>query len=551
MNKIIIPLALLTLICQGYCGLENAECSKYYEFQTGLLFKELMTDKATYYPGEEATISYILLSQMKAPIVEGTVRVQVFYVDKSDGDQIIDEYFAAKDINMMQGDAVRQRSFWKVPKTAKAGTYLVKTYFIVGDYFNLAGISVLPYGPPGIPGDVTSFNVSNTEEYSRVYLSKKDTTVNDAPYEFARPAEIHESGDFSIKTRIVNEGPAKRVTFKANVYEWADLVEKPLKEYVMEKEIDLPANGSHEVSYNISGLDPSAYEIRLSAESEDVKSLMKLRLPVTGVKGRFIYTGIDKFPLSKDQEVKIFACYSGSTDYGTNFNGTIKVQILDAQGNILYDEISNPMEIRSTPPQGKDTLFKSPKDLNQLTLKAEMYDDKNNLQDSVTMTYDNSRFPGVRGILNLTIAKKTFSPDEDMTYTITYTDSKGIPLRGKMVTYLTDLKGKILDTTSSVDVNGQYSGKFNYPGGIGVYKITARETLHDLMAETILTVSDTPETTIAPATLKESEETKTTMEITPYEEEAPKKDNNQMIAAGILFIAAIAILLFIERRKKK
>jgi hypothetical protein len=70
-------------------GMEDTDCFKYYEFQKGLLFKDLMTEKNSYSPGEVVDISYMLMAQMKAPIAQGKVDMQIFYNDPSDGEQML------------------------------------------------------------------------------------------------------------------------------------------------------------------------------------------------------------------------------------------------------------------------------------------------------------------------------------------------------------------------------------------------------------------------------------------------------------------------------
>jgi hypothetical protein len=543
-NKTLLYIFLI-FSAQTAMGMEDTDCFKYYEFQKGLLFKDLITDKTSYVPGEEMTISCKLTSEMKAPIVQGSVRVQVFYNDPKEGEQIIDEFLATNDVYMMNGDTLDQRYAWSIPKNAKDGKYTIKTYFIVGDYFNLAGISVLPYGPPGVPGELTTFSVNGTVTPSRIYLSKEATSVNGEPYEFAAPAKIHENGSLNIKTRLINEGPAKKANIKINIYEWADLVEKPLNQYAMEKTIDLEADGSQDLDYSVSGLTPAAYEIRLTAESADEKSIMKLRLPVAGVKGRFIYLGLDRFPLAKDVPATIFACYSQSADLSTSFNGSIKIEVLDEQGNLLYNVDSGPIEILSTPPQGKNTSFTAGKDLKKITLKASMYDENNTLQDVVSMDYDYSKFASVQGNLSVSTEKKAYALGEDVTYAVLFSDSAGSPLSGKFLAYFTDEKDKVIGIAAEKQTNGTYADKFIAPNTEGIYKISVRELTKDVRAEALIEVKAASST--EPTTTVYDSPTTTIAELQQQSEE-PAGPNYLAIGAAAAVI--IMVLVMIGRRKK-
>ena len=273
---------------------------------------------------------------------------------------------------------------------------------------------------------------------------------------------------------------------------------------------------------------------------------MKLRLPVSGVKGRFVYLGLDKFPLTKGEPTTIFACYSQSADYGTTFNGTITLVVLDEQGNQIYKEDSNTFEIKSTPPQGKTATFVPDKDTTNLVLKATMYDDKNNLQDTVMIPYDYSKFTGTKANLTIDTPKKTYMPGDTIAYSVSYADEKNRPLNGKILVYFSGPNGKLLETTPDIEIAGKYSGNYKIPDKEGIYSITARETAKDIK-ETIeinVTMQTLPTQTTEPAT----EET-TTTEITQTQPQGPQQMNTIIwAAAGLILVILIALSI---RRKKK
>ncbi len=552
MNKIsqvFLASALLFLSQMAAATLEDTDCFSYYQFQTGLLFKDLSTEKNTYFPGDDVTVFYSPYSQMDAPIVQGSVRIQIFYNDPNEGEQMIDEFWAARDINLFKGTIIKNDKFkWTLPENAKPGTYTIKAYFIVGEAFNLAGLSILPYGPPGVPGDLTTFEVIDGTSTSRIYFSKNSTTVNGEVYEFAAPAAILENGNITVKTKLVNEGPAKTVNLTMNVYEWADLSGEPLAGKTVEKTVDLPENGTQDVTYDVSGLTPATYEIVFSAESGDEKSLLKLRTPVSGEKGRFIYLGIDKFPLSKDDNVTLFACYSGSADYSTAFNGTLNVEVTDESGNVVFKDSTGPFEVITTPPQAKKDSFKPGEDLSKLTIKATLYDDKNVLQDSVSLDYDYSKFKDIAANLAITIPKNSFQPGEKIPYTITYKDDKGIPLDGKIEVYLTNEKNKIVDLASDVEMSGEYNGTFD-PQEAGEYIMTAREINQDTKAEEAINVSEEATPTTSP------EEVATTMteETQPPEttEEPTQPQSTSWLIIGVAVILIAAAIIIKTRRSGK
>jgi len=403
MKKNILKTAIfLVLLAQIALALDDIDCFKYYEYGTGVVFRELMTDQASYAPGESVIITYSTLSQMSAPITEGAVRMDVFYNDPSDGEQIIDEFYAAEDINLMKGSQANKRAVWDVPIGARNGNYTIKTYFVVGKYFNLAGLTGAPYGAPA---EVVNFVVKGSASPDTLYWSKKDTTVNGEAYDFSAQPKVYD-GTISLKTKLVNIGEAKEVKVTIQSYVWDDLKDNPLSQYTQEKTVTLQANGFQDVSYELSGLEAATYEIKLSAQTDASKALMKVRAPVGGAKGMILYLGLGKFPLAKDDETTAFACYSTGSDYSTSFAGNLKLEVLDEKGNVITQDTGS-VNLVPTPPQGKKLAFMPVAAQNTVTVKASLYDDKNNLQDTASVTYDYSDYTGGKGELSLVISPKT------------------------------------------------------------------------------------------------------------------------------------------------
>ena len=542
MKKNIIKTAIfLVLLSQITLALDDIDCFKYYEYGTGVVFRELMTDQKTYAPGESAVITYSVLSQMNAPITEGSVRMDIFYNDPVDGEQIVDELYAVENINLKKGSQADKRTVWDVPIGARSGNYTIKTFFVVGKYFNLAGLTGAPYGAPA---ELVNFQVKEPANPDALYWSKKDTTVNGEAYDFSAPPKVY-NGTISLKTKLVNIGGAKEVKVLIQSYVWDDLSEKSLSQYTQEKTITLPANGAQDFSYDLSGLEASTYEIKLSAETEDSKSILKVRTPVGGAKGMILFLGLDKFPLAKDDETAVFACYSTATDWSTSFAGTLKLEVLDEKGNTITQDTGT-VSLAPTPPQGKKLSFMPPGH-NTVTVKASLWDDKNNLQDTATITYDYSDYVGAKGDLTLVISPKTVTDGSDVTYTVSYKDNAGTPLNGKILVFMSDPKDKVIGTLSDIEIKGQYTGKFKVSGTLGDYKITVRELVSDKNAEGSFKVGVMAEaTTTTEPPVQIPEETTTTE---PYAPPVNAQPNYLPIIAIVVVIALIAILLM--RRKKK
>jgi hypothetical protein len=361
-----------------------------------------------------------------------------------------------------------------VPKGARNGEYIVKLYFIVGDTFNLGGISFLAYGPPGVPGEQTKFYVENSDE-SAIYFSKGETYLNEERYAFSTSFPGFErDGSFTIRTKLINKGSSKKVTVTMKVYDWDDLTDVPIGRYTKIEEITL--ENEKEIIYNIPYLSTGAYEVKLIAQSDEEKSILKMRFYINGAKGRFLYLGITDFPLKAGQENKLFFCVSNAADYSTSFNGIINVYIYDEQGNKIFEDRIQEEIIPK--PMGFVTSFRS-KDYKYITLSAELYAN-NELMDKVFMTYDYSKFKNIPRFVDVRTEKEKYSLGEEISYTIYYKDDSDYPLEGNVLVSINS--GDKVITSFPVNIRGTFrkSLTINTPGE---YKISVIVPEYELKSE--------------------------------------------------------------------
>ncbi|MFH1294733.1 MAG: hypothetical protein ABIH90_02210, partial [Candidatus Aenigmatarchaeota archaeon] len=229
------------LIIPHAIAFEENDCFEHYEFSVGLTWEDFYPDKVSYSPGDEVIISYKTKSVMKAPIVDGRERVQIFYNHPERGEEMVDEFFVDGDLNLMENDVVRREFTWLIPQGSPDGKYTAKIYFIVGDMFNLAGLSIVPYGPPGVPGEILSFNVENKEE-SFVYFDKAQTTLNSEPHLFSNFVPSLDVSEAFMHTTIGNVGNQKTVKVTAEIYRWDDLSGIPISQE--EKILEIASDGT-------------------------------------------------------------------------------------------------------------------------------------------------------------------------------------------------------------------------------------------------------------------------------------------------------------------
>lgn len=490
LRVLLFTIFIIALISSCSLALYPIDCFEYYKFQDGVIFDSLNPEKVSYQPGDNVIFSYNLISKMEAPITEGRVRVQIFYNDEIEGETIIDEFFLNEKISMHLGDVLEKEFLWKIPPNAKSGEYIAKTYFIVGKFFNLAGLSFLAYGPPGAPGALTTFNVNNTYEASRIYFSKKNTYINGKKYDFgAFFPEFEREDRIKIETELVNEGRRKEVQLEIKIYEWDDVTEYPLGEYSKMENIVLESNERKKISFELPPLKPGSYQVRFIAKSGEEKSILKVRFSIRGEMGRFIYLGLLNFPV-KIGENLVFVCLSNSADYSSSFEGKIKIYGYDKEGNLIFSDET--VEEIISKPMGFATTFNAKKEYKYLTLIGEIYGSDGKLHDKEIITYDYSEFPFVPRLLSVETDKNEYLVGEEIKYKINYDDGEGYPISGIVTIELSDIDGKVLFAYKTrVDGTYEKTTKAISPGS---YRILAFDAERNIKSEKIIRVFEEKET---------------------------------------------------------
>ena len=477
-KTLILSLFLFVLFSKcAMAAVNETDCFSYYKFQDGLRFENFHVDKYNYTITNEVIVSYNLKSYMESPIIQGSILAQIYYDDGIAQNQI-DQFFVAKDINMMLGDSISQEFRWKIPEYAKSGRYIVKVYFIVADRFNLVGIHFIP----SIPGKETDFQVINpTSSYSRIYFDQSSTYLNDEKYNFIGFLSAYDSGTpIDVKTKIINDGKVeKSVKVLIETYDFDDLNNKLDSK---EENLIIEVGKSKDISYSYKDTSSGVYMIKFTAlDGENVISIMKVRVSLAGIKGIFNYIGLTNFPLLKDHEANLFFCLSNSADYVTSFNGTGKIEVIDNKGNVIFTENFGPFGIYPTEPQGKITSFVPQTNLFNVKIKGYLYSD-GKLIDSKELTYDYHSFQKINRNLGINI-NKYYTPGSILNYKISYKDDYGNPLKGSLMFYLSDEAEKLL-YSDDVNINGYIEGKIDLSDmEKGEYKLSVIDFKNDVKSE--------------------------------------------------------------------
>jgi len=128
-------LFFLLLANAVFAAVEDAPCNESYVFD-GLKYTEFYPEKISYSQNDTVRFTYRMANEFGSPLVAGDVKVLVMYrgpynVDRTEDDDIIDDYVAQKDVSIAEGDTYTGTFEWKIPEKAKPGVYAVNLYFPV------------------------------------------------------------------------------------------------------------------------------------------------------------------------------------------------------------------------------------------------------------------------------------------------------------------------------------------------------------------------------------------------------------------------------------
>jgi hypothetical protein len=479
----IIVLAILSVLfvyllaSSKRVSFEEVNCFDYYLFGESFIL-DAIPEKQSYGAGENVTFYYKIFNPMEIPLTHASLRVQIAYKgnawDRPEGDDIIDEFFAVKNLNLKPKDVYEGEFEWQVPAGIKSGIYVANLYLIAEDKFNLAGISFLS----NVVGYSVEFSVRG--ENSMVRLNRSKIEINGNPYLFRAAKQTFSSEDqINIKAEIVNEGPPKNVEINYQVYKYDDLKESDeIKEFGRKEKLYLPSDSKSSIVFSLNNLEPEAYLVKVSATSEQQKSIVKLRVPVVGDKGRFIYLALVDFPVKAGKSKVFFCLTNGASPPGEEkgFNGRVNLEITDKNGNVIA-KASKDVEIRGKV-DGYLFTFDSPRDYRYVNLKATITDSSNKVHDSLSISYDYTKFFNISRNLDLALPSSVAKGNE-IKYRISFTDEFGDALSGKVLSYVSDSSGKVVLTIPEKNIQGSLEDKIPSTNlEKGKYKLTVTETTY-------------------------------------------------------------------------
>jgi hypothetical protein len=458
---IVIVLAFY-LIPKPQPAFTEISCFTYYHF-TSNYFENVRSEKISFNSGENATFFYTVKNPYKAPITDASIRVQILYngndVARAEGDDIVDEFFVVKNLNLLLGDSYSGEFSWSIPAEIKPGTYKANFFLISEDKIYLSGASFIQK----VPGVSVTFIVkSDGDEF--LHFVRANSLLNNAKYTFeGLPKSFTDGSSITVKADLLNEGGRKddvQITYQ--VFEFDDMLPaEEIKSLTKTETISFDANEEKSVDFVLPNLPVNSYLIKLTANSGTQKSILKLKVPISGEKGTFVYLSLQDFPIATN--ISGIVCLTNiGAESGSmqSFNGILKIQVQDNDGQTIFEKEGN-VGI-SGDVDGYAFNFDSPKVATQAKLIATIYDSQSTLQDSMEINYDSANFIGSKKNLDAQVISIPSSDGDNLVFQVNYNDKYGNPVRGNILSLISDSSGKVVATIHEHEIFGMSQEKTSW-----------------------------------------------------------------------------------------
>lgn len=362
----------------------GASCFDYYKFQSVEI--DLHGEKQVYKAGEGAKFIGFLTNKNKYPLVGGSLvlRVSKFDPRSQVGNDIISEWTAKDNINLMAGEKQFVNLPYQLHSGLPTGTYTITSYFLTQNKFNISGLSFTD----DIYGGYATFTVEGRSEKA-IRFDRSGVKADGNAYRifgFLPKVFDAKTDKLSLSVPLKNDNSqAVSADISYYFYNWDGIDESNLIKTWSEK-VDLPKQSSKTLAANLDLSDRPVYFVKIVAKAGDQRSEIHMRFVKNGFRPRLNDLGITKFPLT-GEAATLFACYHNTTESAGT--GKLELSLKSASGRLLA--AAN----YSGPITGNiDVLTKElPKtSLDRVVLSAKLYDDKNNLVDSVEIPYNCSKF---------------------------------------------------------------------------------------------------------------------------------------------------------------
>ena len=472
-----------------------SQCSDFFR---AAKVSDFMLSGSSYSAGSAINGSLLLENSLDLPLPDSTLTLQILRDSEGAfGRDIVDEFTAEEKFDLAPGASKRISFSWQAPEGLPAGEYSVNAYAHSAG-FNTGGVSFIE----GLSVASSHFSLANNyPDY--ILINRTSVLLSNSSYNALNVnslIEQEQGANVSVEFELVNYGEAGRIVLLYRLYVWdkvkhAELErlageglippDSPLAKNILSANagggritLDMGANESRHVLIPIGALPPDAYLLEVRASKNQAHTLFQMRIPVKGDKGAVRFAALSPFPMRANEPAAISTCISSITRLGgpsplgaeeVDANVEISLRVGEA---IIH---SDSREVSHTPSITLSEFNFTPQsDYGDLRLLISILDLDGSLIDLSEVYYADDDFerPNVLAIESAELNGR-------IRYRLTLTDSEGRSLAGRIVLFLKDSQGNVVETLSS-ELLGELEGIFQAPAG--GYALEAQESTYGLTA---------------------------------------------------------------------
>jgi hypothetical protein len=247
------------------------------------------------------------------------------------GDYLVDEFYAAEKLNLMENTSKEFTIAWKVPEELKDGDYYFFFFANSAKRFTLAGSPLVPLNQAA----VYDFKVTGASNGSGLELDKNNININSKSYVYRQPApEIQpDNGKIIVTVPLSNLSSETRdIKVTYNLYGWGQ--EDPTDLVDSKQENKTIASGDKsilEYAFNPSETG-SVYNLEIKVAGFANFSTSNIRFVVKG-QNRGIFRFLGQAQDTAGKLLPVF-CLRNAAWTGL-FHGKVKIAAYDRNGNSL------------------------------------------------------------------------------------------------------------------------------------------------------------------------------------------------------------------------
>jgi len=251
--------------------------------------------------------------------------------DSQKGDYLVDEFYAAKGLNLTENEPQEFSINWQVPDEIKDGDYYLFLFVNSDGRFSLSGTPLVAFDQ----ATTYDFQVANSEAGSGLELDKNSIKINNQAYVYRQPAPevTPEDGKITVTVPLSNLSPATRdakVTY--NLFGWGQEDPTDLIETRSENKT-IGAGDKSDLEYTFSPSETgSVYNLEIKAENPSSVSTANVRLVVKD-RNRGIFRFLGQAKNAREEALPVFCLRNAAWE--SLFHGKVKINALDKSGKTL------------------------------------------------------------------------------------------------------------------------------------------------------------------------------------------------------------------------